>query len=474
MSLLHRALYRMAEQMTGRDITRFVEELRCHDQLDHAQLELIQLQRLKVILRYAQERIPYYKNLFNRCGMDVAQINSLQDLEKLPLLTKTEILRDPEQFWPQGPDRKHLRRSGGSTGERLPVYYDDEGLDRTAAMQTRMMEWCGKQPGEFEVHFASTTLVSMSRRDRVREFAKSAALNRQNIFVDLFHDERYAEILQALSSSRPKLVQGYPSIAYQLACYAERTGRNCRNLFSLLEVEGETLHEFQRQKIEQVFGCEVFNRYGSAEFGIVAHECRQHAGLHVRSDMVVVETVPVDSPSAAADGSLQEIVATGLTNRGMPLIRYRTGDLGLLDPSPCACGLPYPKLRQVTGRIHELIYLEGLGYVATYVILNSLERLGIVRNFQLAKTERGLRVYLLLDREGNLESLRQVQSTIWQSNRLGKYRLDFEIVAALPVSPRGKFRYVVDDRGLAGERVVLLATEYGEIADAAGWMEDAK
>jgi phenylacetate-CoA ligase len=154
----------------------------------------------------------------------------------------------------------------------------------------------------------------------------------------------------------------------------------------------------------------------------------------------------------------------------MPLFRYRTGDLGLLDTLPCDCGLPFPRLRQVSGRVHELITLEGIGQVATYVILNSLERLAWLRNFQIAKTNRGIRVYLLLEPHGTLEGLCDVQSTIWHSNRMGKYRLDFEIVSQLVVSPRGKFRYVIDDPGLSPGRRVLVETEMGEIADAAGWM----
>ena len=463
MSWLHQGLYGLAERLAGRAVTPLLKELRRNETLTRPQLEQLQWQRLQTMMQYARDRIPYYRRL--------PLIDSLQDLSRLPLLSKQEILRDPEQFWPQGPERKHLRRSGGSTGERLPVFYDDEGLDRTAAMQLRMMEWCGRRPGEREVHFASTTLQRMTRRDQAREAVKTLALNRQNIFVDLFDDSRYDAILKTLSASRAKVVQGYPSIAFQLACFAERTGRNCRGLFPALEVEGETLHEFQRQKIEQIFGCEVFNRYGNAEFGIVAHECRCHDGLHVRSDLALVETIPLESQPDGEAAGVQEIVITGLTNRGMPLFRYRTGDLGVLDTDPCACGLPFPRLRQLSGRVHELITLPGLGQVATYVILNSLERLAWLRNFQIAQTNRGIRLYLLLAPGGTLEALREVQSTIWHSHRMGQYRLDFEVVRQLTVSPRGKFRYVIDEPGLSPGRRVLVETEMGEIADAAGWME---
>lgn len=473
MRQLYRGLYGIAERITGRHIGAALEELRSHDAWDTARIEFLQLMRLREILAYSKGNIPYYRNLFERCrDFDPSMIRHVSEIAQLPLLAKEDVLRDPALFWADGRWRRHLRRTGGSTGERMNVWYDDEGLDLTAAMQIRMMEWCGKKQGEPEVHFSSNTMERMPWRDWGREFCKSRALNRYNITVDLFDSVRYEGILDKIHRVRPVVVQGYPSIAYELACHAERKGRSVMGLFPVYEAEGETVQEFQRQKIETVFGCKVFNRYGSAEFGIVAHECACHDGLHIRSDMMVVETVPLEADSVlGVEGEHREIVITGLTNRGMPLIRYRTGDLGILDTTACPCGLPYPRIRQVSGRVHELIYLDGLGAVGTYVLLNTLERVNSIRNFQVAQTERGIKVLVLVDRDCRLDSLLAIQSVIWKNNRLGRYKLDIQILSHLVLSPRGKFRYVVRDPGILPDKVVLHDGVMGEISDSTGWME---
>ena len=454
------ALFNLADKIVGRGIVDAFARLKSHDAFGAEEMAAYQLQALQDILVHAGAQVPYYRDLFRSVGFNPAGIKGIDGLKQLPLLDK-EILRARlPDLLAEGAGPLIERRTGGSTGPRVKLYYDAQALDITAAAHMMAMEQCGKKNGEPEIHFASRTLNVVPWRDRVKEYAKSIALNRRTIFVDLFAPDRYERILAAIKSMRPKLVQGYPSIVFALACYCEKQAMPVHGLFPVFESEGETVSDLQREKIERVFGAKVFNRYGNAEFGVIAHECHLHDGLHVRSDLFVAETVPVED----GVGGLEEIVVTGLTNRGMPLIRYRTGDLGSVDNAPCRCGSPFPRLKKLQGRVHDLIRLEGLGYLSTAVLLNCIERVGGVLNFQVMQMPDGIRLCVVPDADYSLERIFALQKMVWKNHGFSHSRIDIDIVERLNLSPQGKFRYVAPFSEGSGELTVIRDDRMGRIA----------
>lgn len=460
--IFYKILYKSAEKLTSRSISDKLEELRNHERMSSEAIENLQLRKIKQILNYSYKNIPYYQMLFDKYDFVPENFARFSDLESLPYLTK-DIIKENETLFlnKNANEARILRKTGGSTGNKLLVYYDQKALDMTAAVTARCLEWTGKKQGDKEVHFSSNIHDEIPLRDYLKEKAKCFALNRNNIVLDIFDSKSFKNILQQINETKPFLIQGFPSIAYELARFAENNRIAMRNSFKIYEATGETLYDFQREKIEAVFGCEVYNRYGDAEFGIVAYECHCHAGLHIQSDILYLETTACQE----LDSKQNEIVVTTLTNYMMPLIRYKTGDLGTIDKAACKCGLPYPRLTNLQGRIHDFLVLADGRKISTSLILDLVDKHGGINNFQVKNIEEGLAIFLMLDKDCCLDKLKSLQEAIATKHQLQKEKVMLIIVDKLQLTPAGKFRYVVEqDLALADKRI-LVKNKFGEISD---------
>ena len=431
--------YKLGLAFEKRNIDKEYDKLSICDQMSVHQIEELQFQRLKEILLFVDKNVPYYQKIFREYNFNPQEFYDIKELEKLPYMDKEIVKANTEMLLaPAFRANKIERMTGGSTGEKLKIYYGPQSLDVTAAIVMRCQSWAGKKIGDRAVHFSSNIFKDISWRDALREWMKCTVLHRKNILLDVFDDRTFDRVLDLLSDYHPYIVQGFPSIAYAIARYAEKKKYNIKGLFQIYESTGETLYDFQREKIEEVFGCELFNRYGDAEFGIIAYECNLHKGLHVQSDVVYVETPVIE------DGGKPEIVVTSLTNYVMPLIRYRTGDLAQLSKVPCECGLPYPRLEQMQGRIHDFISLDGGVELSTTYLLDLFDRFGGVNDFQVCVLEGCLNVYILLDGVMSLETLKEIQKSLSEDTRY-QLKISIHIVKKLQVTSAGKFRYIIGE-----------------------------
>ncbi len=436
--LLYALAHRVAEKKEKRNITCEFNRLNKTDVLSMEQVAELQRNRLTDILCYASKKIPYYVQLFADRRYNPAKLDQEQFV-LLPFLSKEIIRQIGSEQLCNAKLPLLTRKTGGSTGPKLIVSYDPKGLDITAAAHRRCLRWAGKKVGQKEVHFSSDLGVPISPIDRRREYWKCFSLNRENILINIYDEQKMSGIHEHLRHIRPVLVQGYPSMAYNLAKYAETRPPEKRVRFRIYEATGETLLDFQRAKIEEVFQCEVYDRYGNAEFGVVAHECREHHGLHIFSDIVYVESIRDE-----VSQGLPELVVTGLTNLGMPLIRYRTGDLGELTWEPCRCGLPYPRIINLQGRVHDLILLEDGKVMSTELLLDIMDRCGGMDDFQVAEHGNRIEIHLLPDKECNLDRLADMQSRFTLLGQIQTKKLDIIVVKKLQLTSVGKFRYRAD------------------------------
>lgn len=448
--------HRVAERKEKRDITGEFAKLKATDELSPDQINRLQQTRLTDILVYARQKIPYYAQMFAERDFDPAT-SDMDSFHCLPFLSKDTI----REIGPERLCNSNLplvaRKTGGSTGPKLIVSYDPKGLDITAAAHRRCLRWAGKKPGEKEVHFSSDLGVPISEIDRRREYWKCFSLNRENILINIYDEQKMQAILDQLRRVKPVLVQGYPSMAYNLAKYVETRPPDKRVRFRIYEATGETLLDFQRAKIEEVFQCEVYDRFGNAEFGVVAHECRAHQGLHIFSDIVYVESIRDE-----VSQGLPELVVTGLTNQGMPLIRYRTGDLGEITWEPCRCGLPYPRIINLQGRVHDLIQLEEGKVMSTELLLDIMDRCGGMDDFQIAENGNRIEIHVLPDQDCNLDRLADMQSRFVKLGQIRIKKLDIIVVKKLQLTSAGKFRYRAES--IANQSLMVLKeTECGTI-----------
>lgn len=268
-------VYPFLEKRQNRDIRSKVSELKQFDALSQEQQKEQIKQKLYAICKEASLHVPYYRELFQQIGFTPESIlEDVRNIESIPYLTK-EIIREQgarllSEKYPS--HTLHERKTGGSTGISTLIYYSQEALDWTAASNLHAISWTGKKRHMKEVHFSSLFPETFLFCDRVKEAIKCMALNRTNITTHAFNDSDLALIIKHLKRVKPYYVEGHPSTMYAVAQYLSTLPPLKKPLFSVFESTGEVLDDKKREMIEKYIGCRVYDRYGNAEFGVVAHE----------------------------------------------------------------------------------------------------------------------------------------------------------------------------------------------------------
>ena len=206
-------------------------------------------------------------------------------------------------------------------------------------------------------------------------------------------------------------------------------------------VTAEMLYEDQRATISRVFGCPVANGYGGRDAGFIAHECPA-GGMHITAEDVIVELVDHAGSSVPA-GTPGEIVVTHLASRDFPFVRYRTGDIAVLDDRACACGRGLPLLREIQGRSNDFVVASNgtimQGAALTYVIrgMPDIEAFKIVQESLLLT-----RVFLVVGPAFHRERSVEIVSSL--RRRLGDaVDVQIEFVDEIKPEKSGKYRYII-------------------------------
>jgi len=438
-------VYPVAERLEQRQIRPKLNGLRHHYRQPFEQRLPLVRERLADLVAFAGASVPYYRDTFKSLGFDPSRLRKdLAYLQDLPWLTKDIIREQGERLLsrPLAEVRHHACKTGGSTGQSCVIYYDQPAADHSAAVTLYCRAGAGKSKRQTELHFACRFPGDPVPMWPSREDFKCFAMNRSNIFFGALDEVGLEEIWSTLRRRRPRLVHGHPSTLYALACHIEKT-RGSAKAFDIFESSGEMMETYQRQKIAKVLGCRVVNRYGLAELGVVAYELgRTHVAPDVAPDMQLLdseawcEVAPVDS-EAVGEGC-GELTFTGLRNRLMPLIRYRSGDLGRTEQRPDGMFLT-----EVVGRIHDMVSINGVPH-ATHHIQDVLDhRIGGIEEFQIDLRGAKPVLRIIVDLHGNADHIRKKVESYWSD------AFEVQVVGhgdLVRVGRHAKFRHVVTDQ----------------------------
>jgi len=313
--------------------------------------------RLNALLATAAQHVPYYRRLAAEARMPT-RVDRPEDLTAVPVLTKAIIRQEDEALLADNFPRNLMYRNatGGSTGEPLHFWSDHTAVLLSNAGEAWATTVAGLRPASAMAFLWGAGRFEPSTRQDLKESFLRFITNR--LFIDCFHmsedDLRRAHM--RLSRFEPDALVGYSSALVELAAFLRREGLRPDYPRRAVLSAAETLDEVSRQILEQTFGVQVYDRYGSREIGLIAMECDRHEGLHMDCENVFVELA--DDP----DGSgMRRILVTKLNQFSMPFIRYDIGDLAEGPLSVCSCGRGYPVLKRIVGRVTEMIRLPGGG-----------------------------------------------------------------------------------------------------------------
>ena len=435
------------------------ERLKRHDtvavrrQLEQTQwwspdrLAQLQVQRLCSLLLHAQQHVPYYRDLFARTGFEPAAVTSLADLQRLPFLGKAEIRANPDALKADNAVGLARFNTGGSSGEPLIFFIGNQRVSHDVAAKWRATRWWGVDIGDPEIVVWGSP-IELTAQDRVRAL-RDKLLRTELLPAFEMSAAKLDGFVARIRERRPKMLFGYPSALSHIARHAEKRGMRMDELgIKVAFCTSEKLYDDQREAIERIFGCAVANGYGSRDAGFIAHQCPS-GGMHLTAEDIIVEIVDADGRVLPA-GEAGEIVVTHLATGDFPFIRYRTGDVAVMDTASCACGRGLPMLKEIQGRATDFVVARDGTVMHGLALIYILRDLPQVAGFKIMQESLDLtRVQVVPGPGFDADITRHIQRGM--AARLGDgVRIEVEQVTEIAPEKSGKYRYVISKVDASG------------------------
>lgn len=440
--------YPLLQHIYGRKgIIRALHQLEKTQWYSPREIRELQLFKLKSLIDYAYERIPYYRKIFEERALRPADINSLEDLRKLPVLTKDDIRENLSSMVNSNFKGRLIKNtSSGSTGQPIVFYEDGEKNRDCAAEYCRAIRWFGSDIGSREAKFSRLTseVCRADKKNLVRKmFLNQLILPGMSLSEDVFEDS-----YKKLDSFRPRILFGITSAIYMFTRYILEKQKSFENInLHLIVAWAAPLYSYQRELMENTYSCPVLNLYGTREVGHIAAECPQK-GLHINQENLLVEVVNLNSGDPCRIGEQGNILVTTLNKYCMPFIRYNIGDVGILDEGFCSCGRGLGMLKNIVGRTGEILTTQDGRMLSPNFwcrMMMSDNVAGYIKQFKvIQKTESYIIIQIVKDNsyaEKHSDFLRKLLA-----DNLGiNTRIDFEFVDTIPPEKSGKYQLVVSE-----------------------------
>jgi len=394
---------------------------------------------LRRLIASAYDRVPYYRSLFDRHGLEPGDIRIRTDLLAVPITDRDTIQSLPiNETLAAGVETARLLAysTSGSSGRPLTIRRTWNEERCLAGFRMRAMRDHGLRFTDMEVsvrHVQPTT--TPWQRQRVLRVLQAMGLFRK-VWVDCRLPVE--DIIRELEHYRPDVLFGLPHVLSRVAATGAGEPLHVRPRF--VAVGGDVLTPVMRRQICDAFQARVFNQYGSFECNLIAWECKVTGQLHTCDDSVIVEVLKNGKP--AQPGESGEVVVTNLHAFAMPFIRYRLGDIVTQGVDRCPCGEPFSTISDIQGRMVDYFQLPGGRSMHPYEIGAVLNREAgsWLHHFQVTQ-ERTDRIIMraVASVAPSPQQLDQLAASI--SSVLGP-GIEFRVVLVpeLDAEPSGKFR----------------------------------
>ncbi|ACL76107.1 phenylacetate--CoA ligase family protein [Ruminiclostridium cellulolyticum] len=347
----------------------------------------LQLERLKNTVKVAYENVPMYKRKFDEIGLRPEHIQTLKDIEKIPFTTKND-LRDN---YPYGlfaaPLKKivRLHASSGTTGKPIVVGYTKNDMENWSENIARLVIAAGGREDDIAQIVFGYGLFTGG-------FGLHQGLEKVGVTVipaSAGQSERQLMVMQDFGTT---ILVGTPSYVLYLAEIADELGVDKSKLKLKLGLFGGEGHTPEmRAEIERRWGIKATENYGLSEIQGpgVAGECYCQCGMHINEDHFYPEIINSETGEAFEYGNKGELVLTTLTKEGIPMLRYRTKDITILNPEKCECGRTTVRMNKVLGRTDDMLIIRGVNVFPSQIesVLIGLE--GIGPHYQIIVTKNG-------------------------------------------------------------------------------------
>jgi phenylacetate-CoA ligase len=413
--------------------------------LPEEQLAALRDARLRAIVRYASKTVPYYRDFFQREGIDPRTIQTVADLERLPLLEKDAVQKDPHLFVSTSRRGKNAISftTSGTTGTPLKVYHDPHSILANIAFGERERKVRSEVFGK-DFRFRTLSInYPGSIVDKVRDFCH------QKTFIPIRPERHTLSVLEPVEHVIKEINRYRPDVVISYGSYLE-------TLFRILTIRGTKMYLPRvivyggdgmsgegRELIETKFGILVHSTYQAVESFKIGFFCEERRGFHLHSDLCHVKIIGPDGAKLAV-GEKGEVVISNFVNRGTVLLNYRLGDIATVLSERCSCGRTLPLLSELEGRAEDIIYLADGGFVHPRAVWGALKKKPEVLQYQLIQHEtEKFELRLVTEDKNSYKRVITDISTSLQRLLGASAKIDHGYYEELEREAGGKFRAVI-------------------------------
>ena len=355
--------------------------------MPYEEMKALQSEKLVKQVRHVWDNVPYYRHLMEEKGVTPDDIQSIDDLHKLPFLSKAD-LRDAYPYGLLGAPLKNCVRihsTSGTTGRRVVAFYTQHDVDLWEDCCARaIMAAGGTNEDVVQVAYGYGLFTGGAGLHGGSHKVGSLTLP-----MSSGNTERQIQFMQDLSAT---ILCCTPSYAAYIGEALKEQGITPDQLSLKAGIFGaEPWTEEMRRGIEEALGIKAYDIYGLTETTGpgVAFECCEQTGMHINEDHFLAEIIDPDTGEVLPEGSKGELVFTNLDKEGFPLLRYRTRDICVLSRKKCSCGRTLIKMAKPMGRSDDMMIIRGVNVFPSQIEAVLLKE-GYEPNYQI-----------VLDRVGN-------------------------------------------------------------------------
>lgn len=430
------------EKIFGRKTFRYIDELAEAQYMDSKALKELQFNKLRKLLIHSKKNIPYYEQCFLKAGFDPEKMQSIEDIQVLPLLSKEDIRLNLDNMkWNDCPGGLYRYNTGGSSGKPLVFYFDRMRQGYDAAARALTHQWFGVDVGDKELYLWGSPLEA-TKQDKLKDFRDKIT---NDLLISAFElsKDQIPGIVDKFKKFKPKCVFGYPSTITLFCEMAKEQGYDLSNIgIKAVFSTAEVLYDRQREVMGEYFGSvPVTDCYGSREGGFVSHECEKGT-YHVFDPNYIVEYIKEGKP--VKPGEDGEVILTHLDAWGMPFIRYRTGDVAQPGNNECSCGRTWSTIQNIKGRTTDFIitpdgrWQHALSLIYVIRDIEGVDEFKILQN-KVDEIEVLLKTHKkLFPKTGKDTIVEGIKKRMGDS-----VNVTITITDSIPRDASGKFRYVV-------------------------------
>lgn len=324
-------------------------------------LREFQWKKLKKLLHYAYENVPFYERKFKEIGLHPADIRSLEDYEKIPLIiTRDDFIQHGNELQSRVKTGKYsVKVTGGTTAQPARIYKDRRAVAMEDAAMWRALEWWGIRVGDRQARFWG---IAIDKGTNAKIALIDFLMNRKRISAMNFTEESLWNYYLKIKKFEPQYFYGYPSLILRFTETLVKHNVDPHE-FHLkgIVTTAEPIYPAQINYLKRQYGAPHINDYGSSELGPITYSCRE-GSMHLMAENLYAEIVD-ENGKPVPEGITGYLLLTDLNNYAMPILRYKINDITSKTTRKCSCGRGLPVYEQVTGRILNLLQATDGSFV---------------------------------------------------------------------------------------------------------------